>query len=1788
MDKANSETQSLTIHNASLSPSEWFETLNSAQKQYAVSIILEGDKLFPDNLSSARTYCLNKSFLTSVQYDWLYDLRSSLLPSQPVLSEAAFPLVVDVSFSAEVGESLVPNEPVMTPSSPHFTPVPALVSTPFTNMYLPTWPPSHQPTPANCPSISGNLSSDPACSHDSKSESNLSLNCSHARSNVKCHEPNTVPSLVNSSAMSSPEEISTDMSSVGGASLTTSRPFALSTTSSLGVSLSLRSLRSGSNPLYAASSSLTFCFSDSFTSRVCETGEEKKHDVDDDRKRYEEFDYKSDFRELLHVALPSESDSFLCLCASVKTKLQKTTDDPEVLSNWVVAQADILDKTITNELGAWFEKQNWERGQQEVKGMWIDQNLLEMFQFRLDAFCRADMRPGTNLMDSYEAARLISHATEPHAIPFFELIRKISRSHYFFEARKKSDIERIATKIEEHVDARAYQAYAFVKDMIGVRLYFRSAEEAVREFRKFYKEQDKHCIEYLNGPPLKTKNFRHQHKFAILQVKPKLTSTLRNIHVVLGTFDSEGVPIIGEVQFSVSPTQENAFAFAKLHTLYEIRRECENKQKMSAKVTRELCNCINKLYPWGISKDQRIESTRLFSLVVQQLKLCDQLRKKIAKVGIARALFAELDVCLEDFEIVLREFRNKKDENGLCEVLVKLRGMLLDTQEFVVKCSGKNSESLLRTLYNEAFQFEDWWSFRTNIDSNNSSSEVSKPGKSFFSVIWKKNDTQKNKNNNDNNDNRQYEDKFNDSKGNSVCKETEVATFLQTIADKTVTLDSIRNELPLQAPKERKLPDGAADIQEINRLLSFLALLKARGPAISSQDLGTWLDWAEIADNLDLLQSIWAEEFRVSWEQEYKQCGADYDGKVQILQNKLQNVIANVQTLVPKLKAADVLVVDAQAVLAEEERRVSELSFQLAVVGPMKSGKSTIINALIGLRLLPERTFPMTMFCTIVRHKPGQKEPILLLKKETLAPFLRAVSQIRTTAAAMGLGLPLALGKFTLDYEPNSTDPFHFLSRLSQYFQADIVEYFSKEHRLSYKSIDFETLIKQSQDMDVNEDDDAANQVDRPLTEGAHLASFLFERASARYETLKASVRDQIMQKELFIFLGHKEKEDELLRKLDRRRVLRKMTSIWRTRVGSAIGKVLSLQSMEKQVFQSILAGTINLKSLTETTHGTEPCCQVLQLLTMISRVAVAFGLQNPACLIEEHWPKIKVHFRTIDHERRLLGKFSLIDTPGPDEATEADLSQVVNKVLKDSNAVLCVLNSTTFRSKAEEEIKRGVTSMRQLRNHQVQNLTIVCNKYDIANISMEDATQHVVHQFGVPSAEVYFASGKLACLANDIDAYFEANDTKPLIDFTEESLFQQWASVCFGNRPAAVYNLLSVQDLKNRNIDVKKDSRIEFLMDRILNNMVCRAGCLVMEHSIRRIELTFETACNNIDSRYTMTSCGVNEARKELERLKRAKWNAEQALIHWNLTSNGVKTERGEDGNRILKVVEPRGVKLMEEYIAQKTSDWLIGLKDEIRSFIIDEFKATPERYIRVTSDNISEFREEDLYDHVLRFKSRRSLCRRLRQISIQVFQFVQARFNGFVSLLRLDLKDRLSNLNRILNSDLLEVDPALARLSLHNDSISNTVPNANPLCAPKTLVEESRLQATTQRLWYTLFLTEGEVKGKSIAQAFLKKVNKKWSVAIDDLTDCFSQQILADFRRTIERQRLAFFKACGQQFDIRDRSIAECQNRLSAPQSSGSFKARTRAVAEVKLSLFSRLLKPVEEVRFWTERFD
>lgn len=76
-------------------------------------------------------------------------------------------------------------------------------------------------------------------------------------------------------------------------------------------------------------------------------------------------------------------------------------------------------------------------------------------------------------------------------------------------------------------------------------------------------------------------------------------------------------------------------------------------------------------------------------------------------------------------------------------------------------------------------------------------------------------------------------------------------------------------------------------------------------------------------------------------------------------------------------------------------KNVEQLELRMAVVAPMKAGKSTIVNAIIGQELLPSRNAAMTTLPTEIVFNREIKEPQMIISQEVYQIFQSALTSIQ-------------------------------------------------------------------------------------------------------------------------------------------------------------------------------------------------------------------------------------------------------------------------------------------------------------------------------------------------------------------------------------------------------------------------------------------------------------------------------------------------------------------------------------------------------------------------------------------------------------------------------------------------------------------------------------------------------------------------------------------------------------------------------------------------------------------------
>ncbi|MBP5790479.1 MAG: dynamin family protein [Neisseriaceae bacterium] len=85
---------------------------------------------------------------------------------------------------------------------------------------------------------------------------------------------------------------------------------------------------------------------------------------------------------------------------------------------------------------------------------------------------------------------------------------------------------------------------------------------------------------------------------------------------------------------------------------------------------------------------------------------------------------------------------------------------------------------------------------------------------------------------------------------------------------------------------------------------------------------------------------------------------------------------------------------ELKKIIQNEIEKLQHFNVVLAVVGTMKAGKSTTINAIVGREIMPNRNQPMTTLPTLIYHTPEQTTPKLFFVAKPANDFVKEIKTI--------------------------------------------------------------------------------------------------------------------------------------------------------------------------------------------------------------------------------------------------------------------------------------------------------------------------------------------------------------------------------------------------------------------------------------------------------------------------------------------------------------------------------------------------------------------------------------------------------------------------------------------------------------------------------------------------------------------------------------------------------------------------------------------------------------------------
>ncbi|MBS9782474.1 MAG: hypothetical protein KGV43_01565, partial [Arcobacter sp.] len=203
--------------------------------------------------------------------------------------------------------------------------------------------------------------------------------------------------------------------------------------------------------------------------------------------------------------------------------------------------------------------------------------------------------------------------------------------------------------------------------------------------------------------------------------------------------------------------------------------------------------------------------------------------------------------------------------------------------------------------------------------------------------------------------------------------------------------------------------------------------------------------------------------------------------------------------------------------------------------------------------------------------------------------------------------------------------------------------------------------------------------------------------------------------------------------------------------------------------------------------------------------------------------PKIDIKFTSLNVDFETQGRFMLLDTPGPNEARQTKLKEMLKEQLERSSAVMMVLDYTQLRTTAEEDVKEQINKIPTI---QKDRLFALVNKFDQENANDDDKKKTINHVYRtllnsmIEERNIYPISAQNAYLANRMLNYITQNSTKP--KFQTKTWIQDIANKRFGKhrKTEENYNNTKLDGLKEFTLDLFGDSLIEQPLVNVVGNM--------------------------------------------------------------------------------------------------------------------------------------------------------------------------------------------------------------------------------------------------------------------------------------------------------------------------------------------------------------------------------
>ena len=567
------------------------------------------------------------------------------------------------------------------------------------------------------------------------------------------------------------------------------------------------------------------------------------------------------------------------------------------------------------------------------------------------------------------------------------------------------------------------------------------------------------------------------------------------------------------------------------------------------------------------------------------------------------------------------------------------------------------------------------------------------------------------------------------------------------------------------------------------------------------------------------------------------------------------------------------------------------------------------------------------------------------------------------------------------------------------------------------------------------------------------------------------------------------------------------------------------------------VAGNPELSFLPETS-GTESIQTALTKLNDLVRLCSVLVPSDNALMSLVSVPRLEVPFSETESSLKLdgVGKLIFVDTPGPNEAGDLKLDDVVKRQLKASSIILLVLDFTQLNTDASDKVKSDVDEVAKIKG--LESIYILINKIDMRkekDMTKEQVLEFVNSKFGIEAStdRVFEISASRAAYSSNFWNEQKKGFTNPQDMKTSDLLGGQYYGDSWFKKFQKKVNMA---DMEEAATDVWNESGFAEFLEKAIDALMAQAAPLTLFKALYEVRERLTALQNSINLQKNAFGKDIQTLQGQIAALERDLTILVDCQNKLKTQVNTLAKNLEKELTISLRKMEKESSAEFKRIFDKRESDqagWMKkvfqGLFDIAESFGVKqgasstEFnsKAEADKFIEqanASARNIVNALMIDARENALKkvTQSRQNIESLIKKESLPVIQQAQRRLAQTFNV-NLQLPDILGN---------VELEQNIS-LNVSAKSDVKTVYEAGEMVKERrwyTFGLWEHNKEVKERIWYTLWLVEhndtsstGQTESRKdwdgVTRTYDAKAVAKsetfYKVSIDEITNSFNQSI-------------------------------------------------------------------------------